>query len=119
MRKRPRPSSMMLAGLRSRWSSPQSWAAARRAQYSVRGFKSFVAGQSADAAQQGSEVLAIDVLHGEEMLAVHLADVVDATNIGMRDLAGVAHFSMKSGESRGIFLERGGKKLQRYDIAEF
>jgi hypothetical protein len=84
----------------------------------VRGFESLVAGKAADAAQQGRKVLAIDVLHGEEVLAIDLADVVDAANVGMRNLTGVADFRMESSESGGIFLERGRKKLQRYNIAE-
>ena len=85
----------------------------------VRGLQSLVRGQAADAAQQRRKVLAVDVLHGEKVLAIDLADVVNAANIGMRDLAGVTHFSMKPGESRGIILQRGGKKLEGYDIAEF
>jgi hypothetical protein len=31
----------------------------------VRGLQSLVAGQAADAAQQGRKILAVDVLHGE------------------------------------------------------
>ena len=84
----------------------------------VRGLQSLVRGQAADAAQQRREVLAVDVLHGEKVLAVHLADVVNPTDIRMRNLAGVPHLRMKPGESRGIVLERGGKKLQGHNIPE-
>ena len=71
----------------------------------VRGLQSLVAGQAADAAQQRRKILAVDVLHGEKVLAVHLADVVDATDIRVRNLAGIPHFGMKAGQSRGIILE--------------
>ena len=84
----------------------------------VRGFQSLVRRQTADAAQQRRKVLAIDVLHGEKVLAVHLTDVVNATDIRVRNLAGVSHFRMKPGESRSIVLQRGGKKLESYNIAE-
>ena len=43
--------------------------------------------QAADAAQQRRQVLAVDVLHREEVLAVDLADVVDAADVGVGDLA--------------------------------
>ena len=52
-----------------------------------------------------AQVLAVDVLHGEKVLAVHLTDVVNATDIRVRNLAGIPHLSMKPGESRGIILE--------------
>jgi hypothetical protein len=77
----------------------------------VRGLQSLVRGQATDAAQQRRKVLAVDVLHGEKVLPIDLADIVDATDIRMRYLAGVTHLSMKTGESRGIILERGGKNL--------
>ena len=71
----------------------------------VRGLQSLVRGQAADAAQQRREILAVDVLHGEKVLAIDLADVVDTTDIGMRNLAGIPHLRMKPGQSRGIVLE--------------
>jgi hypothetical protein len=33
-------------------------------------------------------------------------------------LAGIPHFSMKGDESRSIILDRGRKKLQRYNVPE-
>jgi hypothetical protein len=85
----------------------------------VRGFQSLVRRQAAYAAQQGRKVLTVDVLHGEKVFAIHLPDVVNPTDIRVRNLTGVTHLSMKPGESCGIILERDRKKLQRYDIAEF
>jgi hypothetical protein len=51
------------------------------------------------------EILAVDVLHGEKVLPVHLADVVNATDIRVRNLAGITYLSMKSFESRRVVLE--------------
>jgi hypothetical protein len=53
------------------------------------------------------------------MLTIHLADVVNATDIGVRNLAGVPYLSMKSGERTGILLKGGGKKLESHHIPEF
>jgi hypothetical protein len=53
----------------------------------VRGLQSLVSRQAADAAQQRRKILAVDVLHGEKMLAVYLADVVHAAHIRMGNLA--------------------------------
>jgi hypothetical protein len=85
----------------------------------VRGLQSLVRRQAPDAPQQGRKVLPVDVFHGEEVLAVHLTDVVDPTDIRVRNLAGVPYFGVKSGERRGIILERGGKKLEGYNIPKF
>jgi hypothetical protein len=54
-----------------------------------------VHGQSADAAQQSLQVLAVDVLHRQEMLAAHLVDIVNPANVGMRDLPGQAHLAQE------------------------
>ena len=48
-------------------------------------------GRPADAAQQRGQVLAVDVLHREVVLAVDFADVVDAADVGVGDLARDAH----------------------------
>jgi hypothetical protein len=70
----------------------------------VRCFQSFVRGQATNAAQQRREILAVDVLHGEKVLAVHLPDVVNAADIRVRDLASIPHLCMKPGESCGVML---------------
>ena len=51
------------------------------------------------------KVLTVDVFHGEKVLAVHLADVINATDIRVRNLTRVTHLSMKSCESCGVILE--------------
>jgi hypothetical protein len=84
----------------------------------VRGLQSLVGGQPAYAAQQRRKILTIHVFHGEKVPAVHLADVVDTTNIRMRNLAGISHFSMKAGQSRPIVLQRGRKKLESYHVSQ-
>src|ERR1700693_4940639 len=84
----------------------------------VRGLQSLVRWQTTYAAQQRRQVLAVDVLHGEKVLAVDFTDVVNATDIRMRNLAGITHLGMKPCESRGIMLERRRKKLQGHNIPE-
>ena len=53
----------------------------------ARDLDGFVLRQPPDAAEQRSQILAIDILHREERLAVHFADIVNAAHIGVRDLA--------------------------------
>src|SRR5271165_4840023 len=84
----------------------------------VRGLQSLVRRQTTYAAQQRRQVLAVDVLHGEKVLPVHFTDVVNATDIRVRNLAGITHLSMKSCEGRRVVLERGGKKLEGHNIAK-
>ena len=63
IRTSPAPSSMMLAGLRSRCSTPLACAAASPA-HSLRAISSaLIYRQPSDAAQQRGEILAVDVLH--------------------------------------------------------
>ena len=114
----PRPSSMMLAGFRSRCRTPLACAAARPAQSWRAISTSLVLRKAADAPQQGRQVFAVDVLHGEESLAIDFAHVVDAANVGMRDAAGDADFVAKALEQ--TFVARGfvGQKLERDRLAE-
>src|SRR5208283_5500897 len=84
----------------------------------VRGLQSLIRWQTTYAAQQRRQVLAVDVLHGEKVLPVHLTDVVNATDIRVRNLAGITDLGVKRCQSRRVVLERGGKKLEGYNIAE-
>jgi hypothetical protein len=77
-----------------------------------------VAGKPADPAQQGAQVLAVDVLHGEVVVAVALADVVHATDVGVRDLPGEAHLLSESEDAVGVPGERSGKELDRDGVIE-
>ena len=114
----PRPSIITLAGLRSRCSTPLSCAAARPAQSCARDLERLVLGQAADAAQQRGQVLAVHVLHGEEGVALRLADVVDAAHVGMRDLARDAHLAVEALQPLGSSAQRLGQELQGHRLAE-
>ncbi len=88
----PRPSSMMLAGFRSRCRTPLAWAAARPAQ-SCRAISTALScGKTSDAAQERSQIFAVHIFHREKCLAVDVADVVDAAYIGMGNAARDADF---------------------------
>ncbi len=50
-------------------------------------------GRRAQPPQHVGQVLAVDVLHRQEDVPVDLADVVDAADVGMRDLARGAHLA--------------------------
>jgi hypothetical protein len=73
--------------------------------------------QPADAPEQRGEVFAVHVLHRQIELAVRLADVVDAADVGMGDLPGEAHLRTKPGPRGRVRPER-GEELQRDRLAE-
>ena len=77
----------------------------------------FVRGQAADAAQQRRQVFAVYVLHRKKNLIVGLADVVDATHVGMRDAPRDAHLIAKAFE--GPLVGCGlGQELERDLLAQ-
>ena len=55
-------------------------------------------------AQQRGEVLAVHVLHREEVLALDLADVVHAADVGVRDLPRDADLGVEALEAVGVAL---------------
>ena len=118
MRARPRPSIITLAGFRSRCSTPRSCAAASPAQSCARDLERLVRREPADALQERGEVLAVHVLHREEVLAVDLADVVDAADVGVRDLARDAHLGVEALEAVLLRSESPRQELQRDRLAE-
>ena len=78
-----------------------------------------VLGQAADAPQQRGEVLAVDVLHRQEVLAVGFADVVHAADVRMRDLA--RRCALRCGAASDTPRSCGSdcrQKLQRDGLAE-
>ena len=114
----PRPSIITLAGLRSRCSTPFSWAAARPAQ-SLRAVSTALSdGQASDAAQERAEVLAIHELHGDVVEAFGDADVVDAADVGVRHLARDADFVVEA--RQGAIVGGGGlgEELQGDGLAQ-
>ena len=78
----------------------------------------FVLGQSSDASEQGREIFAIDVLHRQEVPAVGLSDVVDATDVGVCDLERHAHFGQEPLESLWVALDVARQELQGDGLTE-
>ena len=110
---------MTLAGFRSRCSTPLLVRGGEARAELARDLQRLVRRQPADAAQQRREVLAVDVLHRQEVLPVDLADVVDAADVRMRDLPRDAHLVARTG--RAVVLvarDRVGQELQRDRLAE-
>ena len=70
------------------------------------GLDGLVDGQASDAAEEGAEIFAIDELHGDVMQAFGDADVVDAADVGVGDLARDADFVVEAGE--GAIVGGGG-----------
>ena len=78
----------------------------------------FVLRQPADAPQQRRQVLAVDELHRQKVQAVDVADVVHATDVGVRDLTPDADFRVKARERLGVEADRFRQKLQRDRLFE-
>jgi hypothetical protein len=70
-----------------------------------RDLERLVRGKSADPVQERGEVLAIDILHRQEVPALVLGNVVDAADVGVGDLAGGPNFRMEAPQVR-IVTER-------------
>src|ERR1700722_16844439 len=83
-----------------------------------RDFNGFILGQSADAAEKGREIFAIDVLHRVKSLAVDFTYVVYTTHIRMRNSARHPHFVTKSLEQSFVAGRFIGKKFHRYLLSE-
>jgi hypothetical protein len=73
----------------------------------------FVHRQPADAPQERSQVFPIHVFHRQVQLAVRLADVVDATDVGMRDLPREAHLAAQARAGRLVDLSYVGSAFRR------
>jgi len=72
----------------------------------------FVFGQPSDASEQGCEIFAVDVLHRQEVPAVGLSDVMDATDVGVCDLERQARFGEETLELPGVALDVARQELQ-------
>ena len=118
MRTLPVPSSITLAGLKSRWMTPRSCAAARPAQICRAISSAALLGEAADAAEQRREVLAVHVLHRQERVALDLVDVVDAADVRVRDLPRHPHFGVQLRQARRIAIDVGRQELQRDRLTE-
>jgi hypothetical protein len=73
--------------------------------------------EASDAAQKRREVLAVDVLHRKVVLPLGLADVVDTTDVGVRDLPRQLDLVEKAGLARRVLLQRARQELQRNGLA--
>src|SRR3954470_23728941 len=98
---------MMFCGLRSRWMTPRSWAAASPAQ-SLRAASSALSdGRRPIRVSRDARALSIDIFHGDERSAIDFADVEDAADVRMRDQPGDPHFAVEALEqariARGLF----------------
>ena len=78
----------------------------------------FVGRQAADAPQQRREILAVDVLHGEEAAAVGVAEIVEAAHVLVRHLARDAQLAVELREARGVGGDAVGEELERDRLPE-
>ena len=65
-----------------------------------------------------AEVLAVDVLHRQERLPVRLADVVDAADVGVRDLPAVRTSAWNRASRSGSRASSARQELQRDRLTE-
>ena len=77
-------------------------------------------GKVADAPEQRGEILAVDVLHRQEVAPVDVADVVDAADVRMRDLPGDLDLVRGSAPAapRPVSTSR-GRNFERDALAQF
>ena len=62
----------------------------------------FVVRQPADPPKQRGQVLAVDIFHRQEKLALHFTQVMHAADIGMRHQAGHPDFIPEPADGIGI-----------------
>ena len=83
-----------------------------------RDLERLVAVEVADPLQERGEVLAVDVLHAQEVLAFDLVDVVDAADVRVRDLPREADLGVEAREEPGVGGDRLREELQGDGLAE-
>src|SRR5512132_4182862 len=86
--------------------------------YLTRDVERLVGRESADPPQQRSQVLPVHVLHRKVVLAIQLADVVDAADVRVGDLPRDPDLGIETLEARGVVREHPREKLQRDRLAE-
>ena len=72
----------------------------------------------ADAAEQRRQILAVDILHRQEAPAVGVAEVVEADDVLVRDLAGDAQLVVELRQPGIVGGDAGGQELQRHRLIE-
>ena len=73
----------------------------------------FVRGRLAHTTKDGREIFAIDIFHGDKVQPIGFSDVVNAADIGMRNLSCDPHLVMESLELVGVVRKRRRKELER------
>src|SRR5438445_431879 len=81
-------------------------------------FDGLVRRKTPNAQQQRRQVLAIDKLHGDERLAIDVANIVNAAYVRMRDLPRDPHLVVEARQHRGIFCSGLRQKLERNGLAK-
>src|SRR5215469_12682103 len=84
----------------------------------ARNFDCLVLRQFSEAPHGRSKVFAVHILHSEKGNAVGGANVEDATDVGMGNLAGDADFGVKPRKGGRILSERLRQKLDGDDLAQ-
>ena len=84
----------------------------------ARDLHGFVIRQPANAAQQAGKILAVDIFHRDEGRTIHLADVVHAADVGVRDLARNAHFAVEAFERMRVKRTAFVQELQGHWLVE-
>ena len=114
----PRLFIMMFCGLRSRWITPRSWAAASPAQSLRAVSRALSAGRRPMRVSRRGEVFAVHVLHGDERHALDFADIVHAADVGMRHQARHAHFAVEAFQQALVARGLLGQEFQGDGLAE-
>ena len=75
-------------------------------------------GEAADATEERSQILAVHVLHGEEVVSVHLADVPHAADVRVGNLTRQAHLVEEALPAVCVVAERRRQELERHRLPE-
>ena len=84
----------------------------------ARDLDGLVDGETPDPLEQRRQVLAVHVLHREEVAAFDLADVVDAADVRVRDLPREPHLGVEAREKALVRRDRLGQELQGDRLSE-
>jgi hypothetical protein len=74
--------------------------------------------EAAYAAEKRRQVLAVHVLHGQEVLAIDLSRVPHAAHVGVGHLAGQAHLFQEAAAAIRVLAEGRREELQGHRLAE-
>ncbi len=84
----------------------------------ARDVESLIHGKPADPADETTEILAVDVLHGKEVQAIDLAEIVDAADVGVSHLTGEADFVAETLDGGFVVRQGFGKELEGDGLIE-